>query len=110
MHEHDRLRQIRHGRGRSLRRFALAVASLLWAGFAIAAPPVRVLVLAGVSDQAAAASLAEALRIQLGAQGSVSVGDVLMGSNLSARVHEATAALNRMDASLAVWVEQEASS
>ena len=110
MHDHDRFRQIRHGRGRSLRRFALAVASLLWAGFAIAATPVRVLVLAGVSDQAAAASLAEALRIQLGAQGSVSVGDVLMGSNLSARVHEATAALNRMDASLAAWVEQEASS
>ena len=75
----------------------------------IAAPPVRVLVLAGVSDHAAAASLAEALRIQLGAQGSVSVGDVLMGANLSARVHEATAALNRMDASLAVWVEREAS-
>jgi hypothetical protein len=70
----------------------------------------RVLVLPGVSDQAAAASLAEALRIQLGAQGSVSVGDVLMGTNLSARVHEATAALNRTDASLAVWVEQEASS
>jgi hypothetical protein len=70
----------------------------------------RVLVLPSGSDQAAAASLAEALRIQLGAQGSVSVGDGLMGSNLSARVHEATAALNRMDASLAVWVEQEASS
>jgi hypothetical protein len=69
----------------------------------------RVLVLPGVSDQAAAASLAEALRIQLGAQGSVSVGDGLMGSNLSARIHEATAALNRRDASLAVWVEQEAS-
>jgi hypothetical protein len=82
---------------------------LLWAGFAIAASPVRVLVLAG-SDQAAAASLAEALRIQLAAQGNVSVGDVLMGTNLSARVHEATAALNRTDASLAVWVEQEASS
>ena len=110
MHDHYRFRRIRHGRGRSLRCFALAVASLLWAGFAIAAPPMRVLVLAGVSDQAAAASLAEALRIQLGAQGNVSVGDVLMGTNLSARVHEATAALNRTDASLAVWVEQEASS
>jgi len=100
---------IRHRRGRSLRRFALAAVGLLWAGFAAAAPPMRVLVLPGVSDQAAAASLAEALRIQLGAQGSVSVGDGLMGSNLSARIHEATAALNRRDASLAVWVEQEAS-
>jgi hypothetical protein len=110
MHDHDRFRRIRHRRGRSLRRFTLAVVGLLWAGFATAAPPMRVLVLPGVSDQAAAASLAEALRIQLGAQGSVSVGDVLMGTNLSARVHEATAALNRMDASLAVWVEQETSS
>jgi hypothetical protein len=69
-----------------------------------------VLVLPGGPDEAAAASLAEALRIQMGPQGSVSVGDVLMGSNLSARVHEATVALNRRDASLAVWVEQEASS
>ena len=110
MHDHDRFRQIRHGRGKSLRCFALAVVALLWAGFAIAAPPMRVLVLPGGPDPAAAASLAEALRIQLGAQGSVSVGDALIGTNLSARVHEATAALNRMDASLAVWVEQEASS
>jgi hypothetical protein len=65
----------------------------------------RVLVLPGGPDEAAAAGLVEALRIQLGPQGSVSVGDVLMGSNLSAKVHEATTALGRMDASLAVWVE-----
>jgi hypothetical protein len=107
MHSDDRFRRVRHRRGRSLRRFALA--GLLWAGSAIAAPPARVLVLPGGSDEAAAASLAEALRIQMGEQGSVSVGDALTGSNLSARVHEATAALDRGDASLAVWVEQEAS-
>lgn len=109
MHTDDRFRRIYHRWGRALRHFALAVVGLLWAGSAVAAPPLRVLVLPGGPDEAAAASLAEALRIQLGAQGSVSVGDVLMGSNLSARAHEATAALNRMDASLAVWVEQEAS-
>ena len=108
MHSDDRFRRVRHRRERSLRRFALA--SLLWAGSAIAAPPARVLVLPGGSDEAAAASLAEALRIQMGAQGSVSVGDALTGSNLSARVHEAIAALDRMDASLAVWVEEEPSS
>ena len=76
----------------------------------MAAPPAHVLVLPGDPDEAAAASLAEALRIQMGAQGSVSVGDVLMGSSLSAKVHEATVSLSRMDASLAVWVEQEPSS
>ena len=53
----------------------------LLCGSALAAPPARVLVLPGGPDEAAAASLAEALRIQIGAQGSVSVGDVLMGSN-----------------------------
>lgn len=92
-----------------MRLFALAVVALLWTGSAMAAPPARVLVLPSGSDEAAAASLVEALRIQLGAQGSVSVGEVLMGSNLSAKVHEATVALGRMDASLAVWVEQEPS-
>jgi hypothetical protein len=105
MHAVDRFRRIHHRRGRALRHFALAVVGLLWAGSAIAAPPLRVLVLPGGSDEAAAASLAEALRIQLGAQGKVSVGDALMGSNLSAKVHEATVALDRMDASLALWVE-----
>jgi hypothetical protein len=92
-----------------VRLFALTVFALLWTGSALAAPPARVLVLPGDPDEAAAASLAEALRIQMGAQGSVSVGEVLTGSNLSARVREATAALGRMDASLAVWVEQEVS-
>jgi hypothetical protein len=98
MHINDRFRRVRHRRGRSLRRFALA--GLLWAGPAIAAPPARVLALPGGPDEAAAASLAEVLRIQMGEQGSVSVGDALTGSNLSARVHEAIAALDRMDASL----------
>jgi hypothetical protein len=92
-----------------VRLFALAVVALLWTGSAMSAPPARVLVLPGDPDEAAAASLAEALRIQMGAQSSVSVGEVLTGSNLSAKVREATAALGRMDASLAVWVEQESS-
>jgi hypothetical protein len=89
--------------------FVLAAVALFWTGSAMAAPPARVLVLPSGSDEAAAASLVEALRIQLGAQGSVSVGEVLMGSNLSAKVREATVALGRMDALLAVWVEQEPS-
>jgi hypothetical protein len=93
-----------------MRGLALVSIALLWAGSAIAAPPARVLVLPGSAGGVAAASLAEALRIQLGAQGSVSVGEALTGLTLSAKLDEATAALGRMEASLAFWVEQEPSS
>jgi hypothetical protein len=95
--------------GRRLRQCALTVVGLLWAGSAMAAPSPRVLVLSGGPDPASAASLAEALRIQLGAQGSVSVGDALVGSILPTRIAEARAKLGHTDAALAVWVEHESS-
>jgi hypothetical protein len=106
MHTDDRSRPIHPKWGKALSAFALTVVA--WVGPAIAAPPLRVLVLPGAGDEAAAAGLAEALRIQLGAQGSASVGDRLTGANLAARVHQAAAALEQKGASLAVWVEQEA--
>jgi hypothetical protein len=105
MHTNERSLAIHHPS-----HWALTVVALLWAAAASAAPAPRVLVLPGAPDPAAAVSLAEALRIQLGAQGSVSVGEALVGANLSTRVHEATAELGRKDAVLAVWVEQDASS
>ncbi len=52
--------------GRRLRPLVLTLV-LLVGGSAMAAPPPRVLVLSGGPDRTAAASLAEALRIQLGA-------------------------------------------
>jgi hypothetical protein len=110
MYSDDRSRQVHHPWGKALRHFALAMVALLWVRSALAAPSLRVLVLPGGPDEASAASLAEALRIQLGAQGSVSVGSVLMGANLSSKAHEASAALNRTHAALAVWAEQDASS
>jgi hypothetical protein len=96
--------------GKRRRTFVLTVVGLLGVGSAMAASSPRVLVLSGGPDLASAASLAEALRIQLGAQGGVSVGDALVGSNLPTRIQEARAKLSRTDAALAVWVEQEPSS
>lgn len=88
----------------------LPVAALLcWAAPALSAPLPLVVVLPGEVDTSAAAGLAEALRIQLGTKGNVSVGAALTGTTVSARIREATQALGSMDASLAVWVEQEAS-
>jgi hypothetical protein len=110
MHRNAQFQRIRGWQGRCVRCLALLSMALLWARFAIAAPPAHVLVLPGSPGEAAAASLAEALRIQLGVQGSVSVGDALTGPTLSAKLDEATAVLARMDASLAFWVEQDPAS
>ena len=86
-----------------------AAVLLFWAAPALSAPLPLVVVLPSEADTSAAASLAEALRIQLGTKGSVSVGAALTGSTVAAKIREATQALASMDASLAVWVEQELS-